>query len=144
VQPSDAQPLGDFLQAIARDGDDRWFLPHPLTPKEAKRIAEYSGRDVYVVGLLDDVIAAYGMLRGWDEGFETPSLGIAVLRAARRHGLGRQLMGRLHELALAAGSRRVMLHVDPENKPAIALYLRFGYELSPDGDRMVGVLDLAG
>jgi len=46
------------------------------------------------------------MLRGWDEGYETPSLGIAVHPDARGLGLARTFMGFLHAAASFQGAAR--------------------------------------
>jgi ribosomal protein S18 acetylase RimI-like enzyme len=49
-------------------------------------------------------IVGYGMLRGWDEGYSVPSLGILVRAEACGQGIGKLLMEHLH-LAPASGGR---------------------------------------
>ena len=44
----------------------------------AKKIATYEGDDLYFLQIKDNEIAGYAMLRGWDEGYTIPSLGIAL------------------------------------------------------------------
>ncbi len=72
---------------LAARGDGRWFHPHPLTAVEAARPCAYDGRDLYYAAVTGDAVVAYGLLRGWDEGYAVPSLGIAVHPAARGLGL---------------------------------------------------------
>ncbi len=70
-----AAALGEFLCALAENGDAAFFHPHPLTCEAALEIASLSGRDRYFVAIVAQKIVGYGMLRGWDAGFEIPSLG---------------------------------------------------------------------
>jgi ribosomal protein S18 acetylase RimI-like enzyme len=86
---------------------------------------------------------AYGMLRGWDEGYDVPSLGIVVAPAFRGQGYGRSLMHFLHAAAKARGAPAIRLKVYPENSTAVALYQSLGYVFgAKEGGQLVGLLDL--
>jgi len=122
-RPDDHEALGVLFEHIS---DDR-FHPHPLTSAEAQRIAEYRGPDVYLVGWRGEAAVAYGMLRGWEAGYQVPSLGVAVAADEYRKGFGRQMMVALHAEAARRGASRVRLRVDPSNLPAVRLYQSFGY-----------------
>jgi ribosomal protein S18 acetylase RimI-like enzyme len=87
-------------------------------------------------------VIAYGLLRGWDEGYDTPSLGIAVSPRSQRNGIGRRLMEHLHDVARARGATRVRLKVYRENTPAVRLYEAFGYSFEAEGDELIGVRKL--
>lgn len=126
--------LADFFAALVQAGDETYFHPHPLTTDAAARIVSYQGKDVYVVAMLDDEMVGYGMLRGWDEGYEVPSLGLAVAPQKRGMGVGEWLMGALHDLARSSGADRVRLSVSEENEPARRLYEHLGYEFSHPRD----------
>jgi ribosomal protein S18 acetylase RimI-like enzyme len=52
---------------------------------------------------------------------------IEVAPEARGRGIGRALLGRLEDSALAAGAELIRLHVDAENAKAIRLYEAQGY-----------------
>jgi [ribosomal protein S18]-alanine N-acetyltransferase len=135
--------LAAFFDALKACGDDRWFHPHPLTAGEAARLCAYQGRDLYYAAVAGDTVMAYGMLRGWDEGYETPSLGVAVHPDARGLGLARTFMGFLHAAASFQGARRVRLKVYPDNALARRLYESLGYRLEPTADgQLLGILDL--
>ena len=84
--------LWDFFQALIERGDDKFFHPHPLTADQAHSISRHDGRDCYCVAATVGRVLAYGMLRGWDEGYQIPSLGIALHPDARGTGLARAFM----------------------------------------------------
>jgi ribosomal protein S18 acetylase RimI-like enzyme len=130
VRPEHASALARFFAELAASGDDRWFHPHPFTAEAAARIANYRQQDLYCIALGDDEVLAYGMLRGWEEGYEVPSLGIAVARAARGTGLARSFMHYLHSCARVRGSRSIRLKVYPENLRAKRLYESLGYQFA--------------
>jgi RimJ/RimL family protein N-acetyltransferase len=124
VGPRDAQALAE----IFADVDETFFRPHPFTSSEALYIANHVGKDVYAILLDGERPVAYGMLRGWEEGFATPSLGIAVRTAMHGQGLGRLMMAHLHAEALRRGAIRVRLRVHRENVRARRLYESIGYQ----------------
>lgn len=136
-------PLAAFFQALGDEGGDKHFHPHPLVADEAARLAHYSGQDLYYVLVEGNQVLGYGMLRGWDEGYAIPSLGIAIHPAARGAGLGRLLMHFLHAAAHRKGALKIRLKVYPENVAALALYKSLGYVFqSQEAGQWVGLLDL--
>jgi ribosomal protein S18 acetylase RimI-like enzyme len=143
--PDLARPLADFFAHLEVTGESRRFHPHPFTPEAAQARAGYRGADVYVVAVAGGVVLGYGMLRGWDEGYAIPSLGIAIHASARGIGLGRALMLYLHAEARRRGAARIRLKVYPDNGAAVALYRTLGYEFAEELEhgQLVGHLDLA-
>ncbi len=120
-----------------------WFHPHDMGVDGARTIANHVGDDVYLVGFLGSTPVAYGMLRGWDEGYRIPALGIAVRDGYRDRGLGRQMMGALHQEVLHRGGHRVRLRVAPGNSRARHLYESMGYRhVGDERGEMVLLLDL--
>lgn len=139
VRSRDADALARLFGSI----DTTHFRPHPMTPDSASSIARYDGPDVYLVGWIEGTAIAYGMLRGWDEGYDVPSLGIAVRADHYRHGHATAMMDALHEVAAQRGSPAVRLRVSHENEHARRLYEALGYEDVGEerGERLM-VLDL--
>lgn len=136
-------PLAEFFEEISRCGDEDYFHPHPMTPAQANTLAKHSGKDLYLIATKDRRILAYGMLRGWDEGYEVPSLGIAVSPAARGIGLGKAFMGYLHAVARQRGASKVRLKVYISNQVAVALYTLLGYHFTrEEGGQLIGTLEL--
>jgi len=106
-------------------------------------LAQYSGKDLYYVAVSGTAVAAYGMLRGWDEGYQVPSLGIAIHPDARGTGLASTFMQFLHAAARLRGATRVRLKVNSENTAARRLYQSLGYRFEDsDGGEIVGFVDL--
>jgi ribosomal-protein-alanine N-acetyltransferase len=142
--PTHASSLARFFSALREFGADEFFHPHSLLPSAATEVASYIGKDLYFVMLDGGEVIAYGMLRGWDEGYEIPSLGIAVAPDSIGQGVGRTMMFFLHLAARRAKAKEVRLRVDSKNTRAIGLYRSLGYvmEQSPEPHLLVGHLKL--
>jgi ribosomal-protein-alanine N-acetyltransferase len=120
-----------------------WFQPHDLGVEGARTVATYAGRDVYLIGFIGPVPVAYGMLRGWDEGYRIPALGIAIREGYRDRGLGRLMMRELHRVVRDRGGHRVRLRVAPDNARARHLYASLGYrQVGIERGELVMLLDL--
>ena len=143
VRERHEQGLASFFQSLVERGDERWFHPHPLSAGHAARPAAHRGRGLYYVATQGTDVLAYGMLRGWDEGYPTPSLGIAVHPACRGRGVARSFMLFLHAAARQRGATRVRLKVYPDNVPARRLYEALGYQFEAGADgQLVGICPL--
>jgi len=137
------KPLAEFFRALKKAGDDQYFHPHRFTDEEAKRIAHYSGKDLYYVLVEGGKVLGYGMLRGWDEGYEVPSLGIVIHPSVKGMGLGKLFMHFLHGAARRRGASKVRLKVYPNNKTAVMLYEGLGYTFqAEEAGQLVGFIDL--
>ncbi len=141
IQATEAVALRKLFSELDNDPN---FTPHSFGWEEADRLRNYIGKDLYrVVETSDANLVAYGMLRGWDEGFTVPSLGIGVCAQYRGRGIGSFLLGELHDLARDARASKVRLRVHPQNAAAIALYARFGYkEAGEERGQLVMLCDL--
>ena len=139
-----AEGLKRLFETLIERKLDHFFHPHPLTKAAADEIASYHGRDFYCVAAEGPNVLAYGMLRGWDAGYTIPSLGLAVHPDWQGRGLGRLLMQFLTFVAIQRGATKIRLSVHNQNKTAIALYQKLGYQLSQDDaePKLIGFLDL--
>lgn len=142
--PGDAANLFRLFEALVDCGADSLFHPHPFTFRMAEAIcglheneASDDAVDEYHVAF-DPAepgrFVAYGMLRGWSEGYAIPSLGIAVHPSWQGRGVARRFMAHLHAVAADRGAEQVRLKVYRHNEPARRLYESLGYELSPHSD----------
>ncbi len=144
LAPSDEAALETFFAEVRADPASIWFHPHPFDAEQARRILRLTCRDVYL-GAFDEGarIVGYGMLRGFDEGWQVPSLGIWLAGPVRGTGLSRLLMKTLHEYARSVGAPRIRLRVYPGNAIAVRLYQSLGYVfVSEEGGQRVGLLEL--
>lgn len=133
----DVGGLVDMLATLVASGEARAFHPHAFDRHTLESLCRPAGgpRDEYWVAIEDRQVIAYGLLRGWSEGYEVPSLGIAVHPAARGRGVARSMMEHLHDVARGRGAVRVRLKVYRDNAAAIRLYAALGYRLEPLNDR---------
>jgi len=121
----DELALEDFFRDFK---DNPYFQPHPWDYGQASKICVDKGEDVYLVLVSRDDVMAYGMLRGWTEGWKIPSLGIAVRMAFRRRGFARLMLEALHVCARTRQAPAIRLRVHPDNMSAKRLYTSMGYE----------------
>lgn len=144
ARPTDAPAVSELFAEIVASGAARWFHPHPFDGETVARLCAAAGRDLYLVAMDRHGCAGWGMLRGWEAGYEVPSLGIYVADRARGTGVARALMERLHLAAAARGAPAVRLKVYPDNQRAVALYRRLGYVFAPglEQGQLVGRLVL--
>lgn len=140
-----APALTELFSRISADVASRHFHPHAFQAEDARRICAHEGEDRYMGVFVDRHCVAYGMLRGWDEGFDVPSLGIYVDVLARGRGVSTLLMQHLHVVARLSGAPAVRLKVYPDNTRARALYEGLGYRFADDpvpDQQLLGMLDL--
>src|SRR4030065_2661961 len=134
--------LVEFFEILERKETSQHFHPHPFTPEEAKKICRYGGKDLYFVALDRKRVLGYGMLRGWDEGYDVPSLGIVLHPDIRGIGLGKIFMHFLHVAAKLRAVKRIRLQVYPGNTIAVNLYKSLGYRYEGEKDgQLVGYID---
>jgi perosamine synthetase len=135
LRSGDGAALTEFFTAIAADAETiRHFHPHPWDAKTAHRIASGNGRDVYLGLFAGSWLVGYAMLRGWDEGYERPSFGVAVHPHFRGRGAGSRLLAAALEIARERGSPVVMLKVHRDNARAFDWYHAAGFRTIGETD----------
>lgn len=147
ISAGDAEQLSALFETLASDPSAEFFRPHPLTADYARELVDgvQARRDRYFVAVEPGGFTGYGMLRGWDEGYQVPAFGVAVAPEARGHGVGRKLLRYALELARASHAPSVMLKVHPDNVDARHLYESEGFvfeSLADDGIQLKGVRPL--
>jgi ribosomal-protein-alanine N-acetyltransferase len=143
AKPELVEAVTEFFSSINTPETTRLFSPHEFTENEAHRVCSYQGKDEYYFLISGKQILGYGMLRGWDEGYSDPSLGISVHPAYKGRGLGALLMQHLVNAARTREAEKIILKVKPENESAIYLYKKFGFEFTnTSGEYLHGILRL--
>lgn len=135
----------EYVEEIFLDASlskDAFFSPHSFDAETAKLICSGSTKDKYYgMYIHNQTMVAYGMLRGYEDGFITPSLGIYIHSSHRGRGYGHIMMEKLHDAAKALGSTQVRLTVLKNNVTAISLYKKLGYNFDEDEYKFIGVLN---
>ncbi len=134
LQPIHRDKLAELFERFRYSKIDQYFHPHPLTNEEAFKKCSYRGDDYYCLVFNGTNPVGYGILRGWDEGYAEPSLGIAIDASHHGRGIGKLLMEHLHDVAQIRGARTVRLKVYSNNLSAIKLYQSIGYSFENIND----------
>ncbi len=100
------------------------------TPREMRRLIAERETVVLTARLAtpessDELIAGFGVMRYRSQ--DAHLILLAVDRAHRRKGVGRQMLAWLEKTARVAGIEHIHLEVRQYNAPAIAFYEAFGY-----------------
>lgn len=132
LRPGWEVELARFFSAIRDAGDEVFFHPHAGDEAALRELAQVTGDDLHYLFVQGRAVLAYGLLRGWNDAYPIPSLGIAVHPASRGGGLGRVVMDWLEAMAWLRKAPGVRLRVHRENARARAMYERRGYRMTPD------------
>lgn len=127
ITPADESSLARFFSENDCAEVTRFFHPFPLDAESARRIAREPRKDRYFAFWEDESIVGLAMLRGWDEGYEVPSFGIAVDHRYQGQGIGRQLTEHALTESQRLGCPRVRLTVYESNTKARPWYERLGF-----------------
>jgi ribosomal protein S18 acetylase RimI-like enzyme len=111
-----------------------FFDPHPYTVEYLSQMLAACKKDSYFVNLLDGAIVAYGFLRGMDQGYEIPGLGICVDVDYRGQGLGRAMVEYMHEYAKQEKYKQIRIRVFKNNRQSLELHKTLGYIFTDDSD----------
>ncbi len=130
--PDDAQAITEFVNIVGRE--TRWVLRERATwslDEERKTLGAADGKEsAFFIAEIDSRLT--GMLniaRGrWPKNAHVAEFGMACLPECRRIGLGTALLQRALDWARSMGVQKVTLEVFASNEPAIALYLKMGFQ----------------
>ncbi len=118
-----------FIKFIENNTSDLvFFHPHEMDYNSILSILSNKKNDKYKIVIHEDRVIGYGILRGWDEGFEIPSLGIMVDKDFRGIGLSKTIMKFLESNAKIMGAKKIRIVVHKDNQVAYNLYKSLNYE----------------
>lgn len=143
LEPIHTKQVSIFFSLIENDPSAQHFHPHPFTKDYAKIITNYQGKDLYL-GLFEvNNMIGYGILRGWDAGYEIPSLGVYVSSKYRGQGISKFFLSEMHTMARNKGAVKIRLKVYSENIIAKNLYKAIGYKFNyTQNNQLVGYYSL--
>ena len=142
ASPEFESGLARYFEALVGAGDDRTFHPHKLSAEGAQEIANYQGKDLYYLLVTGSDVVGYGMLRGWEEGCEIPSIGASIHPNAQGLGLGRLLMNFLHVAARQRGAKKIRAKAYKHNKTSIEMLKALGYTFEDYRNEYLCYLDI--
>lgn len=147
VTSADAGLLAAFFEVLGADADTvRFFRPHPLTAAYARELCGRvdQSRDRYYVGVYRGRFMTYSLLRGWEEGYAVPSLGIATHPGVRGAGLGHFVMAHGIAESRAAGAPRLRFTVYKANARGLHIWTKYGFTFSDKNEHeWLALLDLS-
>lgn len=122
------RPAGPLDAAILAALQNAVFPDEPWRPREVAALLHQPGAIAYLaVGRASGEPVPQGYVMARMAADEAEVLSLAVLEAARRHGIASRLLAAALERAGLAGARRVYLEVARDNAAAIALYRAAGF-----------------
>lgn len=148
ISKNDTEKLSVFFSEIYSDSIiKKFFHPHQFTEEEARKICNELSqkKDLYFIALKKEKVVGYGMLRGWDEGYDIPSFGICVHPNYQGQGIGKAITCYAIKLSKEKKAEKIMLKVYKENIPAYELYKKIGFDFTgetEDKKQWVGYLKI--
>jgi [ribosomal protein S18]-alanine N-acetyltransferase len=123
---ADAQAFSIMLGAQPPDYI-QYFRPFDFDVETLTKLLQAAQDDVYMGFFVDEVLAGFFMLRGWDSGYAIPAYGVTIAQAFAGMGLATLSLDTSKTLCRLRGVERLMLKVHPENLTAKRLYEKAGF-----------------
>jgi RimJ/RimL family protein N-acetyltransferase len=122
-----------------------FFRPFDFDEVTVGGILRERRRDVYMGIFWGEDLAGFFMLRGWDDGYEVPTYGVLIDEKYCGIGFAPLSLRMAKIIGKAAGARRIMLKVDPDNACAKAVFERARFvftEAKDERGRLIYHFDL--
>jgi ribosomal protein S18 acetylase RimI-like enzyme len=123
----DKQKLALFFEENNTPEITTFFHPFALCRETAESLISTPRLDRFYLLLSHDQIVGFSMLRGWDEGFVIPSLGMFIHFRRQGRGWGKILLEHTVEDARRLDCSEVKLTVYAGNVIAHNLYKSYGF-----------------
>lgn len=117
LRVEDAKALSAMLLAQPSDYT-RFFHAFSFAESDIAKMLAECEKDVYMGMMWGDDVAGFFMLRGWNEGYETPTLGTFVTEKYRGCGFMPLTVELTKIICRMRGVSRVMYKSHPDNAPA--------------------------
>ena len=128
LRSTDAPKLTELFERNNRVEITSTFHPFDLNAETARQISLRPGLDRYFGAFsANNEMLAMSMLRGWNEGFDIPSLGMFVDHESQGDGIGRSLLDETLAAARRMHCQKVRLSVSKSNVAAVNLYVSRGF-----------------
>lgn len=121
LETKDAPQLHFMLHAQT-PAYTRFFTPFNFDLNTLIDILDRQRQDIFMGIYWQDELAGFFMLRGWDEGYETPAYGVLIAERYHDYGLARLSLKVAKSICKLRRAPRIMLKVHPENVAAQNLF----------------------
>ncbi|MGI9068869.1 MAG: GNAT family N-acetyltransferase [Pyrinomonadaceae bacterium] len=126
LEPEDAAGLSEMLRSQPQVYT-RFFTPFGFDEESILKILARRGQDVYMGVYWLDQIVGFFMLRGWNEGYETPAFGILIDERFRGYGVEMLSLETAKVICKLRGATRIMFKMHPENISIRAVARKTGF-----------------
>lgn len=133
IEPSDTKKFVEFYEELAKETDYLMFTPEETSKAEDKEedfIKKYNDYKQVFVAVDDDKIVGYlGLKRSHLSKLKhVAKFTVGVLNDHQKQGIATKLIEFAEKWAKEEGIHRLEITVITENKPAIALFEKTGFE----------------
>jgi len=127
LQSDQASTLSALILNTPKD-HTKYFVPFSFEEDSITKIISDAVNDKFFGVFINDDLAGFYMLRGFDQGYEVPSYGVWI--SEKFSGLGLSKLTLQHAITFCKinGLKKIMLKVHPENTVAKHIYENFGFK----------------
>lgn len=120
----------DLAKALANEKSDylKYFTPFEFSLQSITNIFTQMVKDKFFGIFVNEIIVGFYMLRGLDEGYETPSYGVWISSKFSGNGLSKLTLYHAFSFCRINRISKLMLKVHPDNTTAKKLYESLGFE----------------
>ncbi len=126
LTPIDAPSFSGMLMEQTPDYI-QYFRPFDFDVETLRHLLTAARKDVYMGFFVDDTIAGFFMLRGWDSGYAIPAYGVTIAQNFGGLGMATLSLDTSKTLCRLRDVKRLMLKVHPDNLTAKRLYEKAGF-----------------
>jgi len=105
----------------------QYFRPFDFDVETLRHMLAVARNDVYMGFFVDDALAGFFMLRGWDAGYTIPAYGVTIAQPFAGMGLATLSLDTSKTICRLREVKRLMLKVHPDNLTAKRLYEKTGF-----------------
>ena len=126
--PEDEAALTRFFLENDRPEVTDLFRAFTMDVATAARICHEPRRDRYFAIFEGEEIACFGMLRGWDEGYEVPTFGMTADHRFNGRGHGWRMWKWVMGLARELGAKEIRITTDLKNAIILGMAAKLGFK----------------
>ncbi|MFZ0455993.1 MAG: GNAT family N-acetyltransferase [Ignavibacteriaceae bacterium] len=144
IEVDSAGELTELLQSEPPEYS-AYFTPFDFNYDTIENILLKKEKDIFFGLFIDNKIAGFYMLRGFDEGYEIPVYGVWISSKFSGKGLGKLTLQHAVSFCKINGIKKIMLKVYPKNTAAKTLYENFGFKnigTDPKNNNFIYMLNL--